>query len=228
MKNLRTAITRELRNRKNEWIKDLKEYTDIQSILDKWQYRDRIPTSSKNKAWSGVEELRAYLINRIEKAYEKDLSREMLRIDTVMGADDIVSIIVSIEWKKSQMWGSNPRAEAKVTYKDHTCERFDSGSIGGCGYDKTSTAVANCLNQVNGLLKRMYKVKNANITTDNRELFGYGSGSGILPGIEGGVGVSCYDKIMAKVKLSFNNTASGKSFDVYTISKRTKKDYVHA
>lgn len=113
----------------------------------------------------------------------------------------------------------NPSAEAKVVKMDGQCEYFHSGSIGGCGYDKTSTAVANVLNQVNGLLKLMYVKRNQNTKKELREIFGYGAGYGLIPKIEGGVGVSCYNRIMQSIGYSFKTLSSGKTFDVYVIEK---------
>ncbi len=223
MKNLITVATQEITKRKNDWLDDLKTETSIDDILAKWHYRGLIPASSKHKEWASVQELKNYLLKRTNKRYAKEVEEKVNRINTVYDSKDIESIKISMEWKKSQMWGMNPRAEAVVIYKDGGGERFESGSIGGCGYDKGSTAVAECLNQINGLLKRLYKEKNKNTDIDNRELFGYGSGSQLLPCFEGGVGVSCYDQIMSKIKLDFQTIASGKTYDVYTVSKRAKK-----
>jgi hypothetical protein len=70
----------------------------------------------------------------------------------------------------------------------------------------------------------MYELKNKKHKLTNRELFGYGSGYGILPNFEGGVGVSCYDRIFNAIGYEFKTVSSGKTFDVYRISKVTKKE----
>jgi len=95
-----------------------------------------------------------------------------------------------------------------------------SGSIGGCGYDKLSTAVAECLNQVNAVLRPLYLMKDKHTGKKNHEYLGYGSGYGILPNFEGGVGVSCYPRIFENVGYEFKTIASGKTFDVFTITKK--------
>jgi len=126
------------------------------------------------------------------------------------------------------MWGSNPRAEASYVYINEGKTLYNdvySGSIGGCGYDKESTAVANCLNKIPQLMKALYEKKNkeykpTNKESDlNRNIFGYGSGYGIFPNFEGGVGTSCYPDIFKAIGFKFSKTASGKTFDVYTIEK---------
>lgn len=137
-----------------------------------------------------------------------------------------------MEWKRSRMWGSNPSAECWYSFKDAAGQYNSgycvSGSIGGGGYDKGSTAVANVLNQINEVLKPLYAKKDKHIkgiapnrqNEAHRDLFGYGSGYGILPSIEGGVGVSCYPKIFESIGYKFSTQASGKTFDVYTITKK--------
>jgi hypothetical protein len=133
--------------------------------------------------------------------------------------DDIESITINIDWKKSQMWGNNPQAEAKQILKSGLHTYFNSCRVVGSGYDKESTAVAEALNQCNGVLKLLYTIKENNITEKNANLFGYGSGYGILPRIEKGVGVSCYNSIFNKVGFKFYTLSSGKTFDVYKIEK---------
>jgi len=120
------------------------------------------------------------------------------------------------------MWGSNPTATAFVC----GVGELSSGSIGGCGYDKQSTAVANVLNQIPQFKKLMFELKDKpkNAKLKNREVFGYGSGYGILPNFEGGVGVSCYDRIFNAIGYEFKTLSIGKTFDVYQISKVTPKE----
>ena len=94
-----------------------------------------------------------------------------------------------------------------------------SSRVGGCGYDKESTATSEALNQFNAILKLMYAKKNDNIDMNNHELFGYGSGYGILPSFEGGVGVSTMRNICESIGIKWNDVAHGKNYDVYSITK---------
>lgn len=213
------AITNEIQNRSNEKIQDLKTFTDSKSILDKWFFNSYIP-KGKSKEWVNVEELKAYLVKRIEKDTLKKIEKEKTFLESISNAKGLESCTITIEWKKSQMWGMNPRAEAKIMNKAAYFSYFDSGSIGGCGYDKKSTAVANVLNQSLDVLKEMYILRESNLNNDLRTLFGYGAGYGIKPRIEGGVGVSCYPEIFDKLGFNFSQTANGKTFDVFTITKK--------
>jgi hypothetical protein len=219
MKNLINHITEENKRELNESLSDLKKETSIKDILNKWYYNNLIPASSRNRDWENVDQLKDYLIKRLNKKAAKKLNDQLSHIEQVKSAKELKIITISVEWKKSQMWGKNPTAEATVFYTDGTCEHFNSGSISGCGYDKESVAVAKAVNQSLSFRKLLYTLKDINIETKNHELFSYGIGYGILPHLEGGVGVSCYDDIMQKVGFSFKTIASGKTFDVFEISK---------
>lgn len=236
MKNLIKAIETEQKKRLEDFIFSINQVNDLDG-LNTWHYNQLLP---KNKSISNYikggdivgqyEAVKAYLINRKQKAIYKQIEREVSKIQTVFNSGILIDAKIVIEWKRSRMWGSNPSAECWYTYTDATGNRnsgyVTSGSIGGCGYDKQSTAVANCLNQINEVLKPLYVAKNKVVRDDttnngdfNKNLFGYGSGYGILPSIEGGVGVSCYPKIFESIGYKFETQASGKTFDVYTIKK---------
>jgi hypothetical protein len=215
--NLSNAVREQYKTRLNEFTDLLNTETEVKCILSHWRYTELFTPVTKKRVWE-IEPLKAYLIERKIKAQNKELQKELTRIQTVFNAPELLEITISIEWKRSQMWGSNPNATAS----EHTTagyNKYESGSISGCGYDKESTALANAVNQSNAFLKLMYFIKENEPTVKNNDLLGYGSGYGILPNLEGGVGTSCYIRIMEKLGYKFNKTASGKTFDVYTITK---------
>lgn len=201
------------------FTEELNKKENVKELLNGWQYSELLTKSKRSIAWE-LAALKDFLIHRKAKQTEKEIAKELKHLQTVEAAGEFTSITVSVEWKKNRTWGSNPNAEAMVEVEDQY-KYFQSGSIGGCGYDKNSTAVANAVNQCNEFLKAMYIVKEKELAeVKNRDLFGYGSGYGVLPRLEGGVGVSCYPAIFEKIGFTFKNTASGKTFDVYTISKK--------
>jgi len=225
MKNLVKAIETEQKNRLNDFIFEINQLTEVKQLAT-WQYNDLLPNGKKMNSFS-FQSYKAYLIGRKEKAIYKAIEREVNKINTVANSGELISVKISVEWKRSQMWGSNPNAECWVYFinKDGNFDShyFTSGSIGGCGYDKLSTAIANVLNQSNEVLKLLYTIKDGSEIIDNRKgnhtLFGYGAGYGILPNIEGGVGVSCYNAIFNKIGFELKSVASGKTFDVFEITK---------
>lgn len=218
MKNLINKLKAERQKQIAEFSKDINAETEVKTMLSKWIYNDLIPKTSKKRDWE-LTELKEYLIKRYTIQKEKLLKSEIQQVESIINGSDIERIVITIEWKRSSTWGSNPNAEAAVHYKNGGVKYFTSGSIGGCGYDKQSTAVAKCLNQVDGILKPLYKIKDKNVNTGNHQLFGYGSGYGLLPYFEGGVGVSCYPRILEAIKMKFNTISSGKTFDCYEITK---------
>ena len=86
-------------------------------------------------------------LKRMEESlkYHEKYSKQMLdRLEKADKAGDVIEIEISVEWKKNRTWGSNPRATVWVRYMTPNGtdgDRAESGSIGGCGYDKESTAV---------------------------------------------------------------------------------------
>lgn len=161
--------------------------------------------------------MKDYLKRRIEASFEKRLPKELKKLE-LNEVRELTEIVITVEWKKNRTWGANPRAEAFVLGKGY----LQSSSIGGCGYDKKSTAVAEVLNQVDYFKKLLFEHKNKrnNFRKKNSEVFGYGSGYGILPNIEGGVGVSCYTDIFSKIGFKFEQVSNTKTTDVFRISKK--------
>lgn len=226
MKNLINAVTAEQKKHLDSFIKEINEsHTDFKS-LDHWAYTELLPKGKKlglMELTMSLTEVKAYLVKRMEAKIYKNIEKEVNEIKEVFNAGDLISAKITVEWKKNRTWGANPTAEAWAQFKNKEghidSTHTSSGSIGGCGYDKKSTAVANALNQINAILKPLYKAKNKDIEKPNRELLGYGSGYGILPHLEGGVGVECYPRIFEKVGYKFESVASGNNFDVFIITK---------
>ena len=200
---------------------DLSNFTDLKDALNHWSVSNLIPKSHNVSQYKTLQELGVYLTKRKAIADAKKQAKKEARIRAINNGGKLIEATISIEWKKSKMWGSNPTAEAKIICEDSEGNRvyqnYTSGSISGCGYDKESTAVAMALNQSNAVLKAFFDKVSPN--SDRRELFGYGVG--IYEGVatlSGGVGTSCYYKNFESVGYKFEKTASGKTFDVYRIS----------
>ena len=87
------------------------------------------------------------------RKYLKGLSAEerswLDRIERASKAEVVESIHVSVDWRRNHTWGSNPSAEVWVDTKSDVAHA-ESGSIGGCGYDKESAAVSRALSRVGG------------------------------------------------------------------------------
>ena len=102
----------------------------------------------------------------------------------------------------------------KITYDKDRYINYTSGSIGGCGYDKKSTSVANALNE-SPTIRKLFCEKGENVTSYGfRRKFDYS-----LPYLEGGVGCDCYSSVFKEMGYKFESIAHGDNFDVYNISK---------
>jgi len=223
--NLTKAIRKDFKHKRTDFLNGLSMENDVKVILGKWYYSELLTITAKKKDWNGIKALKEYLIKRYDEKKGLELSKKIAHLETVFSADDLISISIQMDWKHSRMWSNNPQAIARVN-GINSYNIYESKRVGGCGYDKGSTAVAEAINQSNSLLKLLYTIKNKakNVNLKNHEIFGYGSGYGLLPNFEGGVGVSCYNRICNAIGFKFQTTASGKAFDVYEISKLTKND----
>lgn len=200
-------------------IIELQSLTSTTDILSKWYFKNTMTKAAQAKEWD-IDGLKEYITGRINKASANKVQEITKRLDTVWNANrEIESISISVEWTKSKTWGNNPSAEIIVRFTDKTCDRYNSGKISGCGYDKESTAIARAINQCNEFLRAMYQIKEKNINAENRALFGYGSGYGVRPYLEGGVGVSCYPNIFSAIGYVWAGVSHGKTYDVYTVNK---------
>lgn len=222
MENLSKQLTKEVLKRQNETLANIRKVETNEAKKLEWFLANLLPATKKNHVFKNVTELKSYLVDRLQKQTIKKLESLQSELSFNESLLEIESLTINVEWKKSSMWGSNPTATAFV----YGIGELSSGSIGGCGYDKQSTAVANVLNQIPQFKKLMFELKDKtkNAKLKNREIFGYGSGYGILPNFEGGVGVSCYDRIFNAIGYEFKTLSSGKTFDVYQISKVSKTE----
>lgn len=224
MKNLISAI-------EDESAKNFREFTfNLLKVrkhdqLNTYPYKDLLSPNKilKDKT---LKESKNYLLERKSKKLKVSLQKKISSIQEIFQAGDLNFIKILVEWKKSRIWGMNPTAEIWVQFFNKEDEidsdYFRSSSISGYGYDKLSTAVAEALNQSPQVLKLLYSKKNKKPLDSNRELLGYGSGHGILPRFEGGVGIESHRKIFENLGFKWQNIANGKTFGIYTVKKIKK------
>ena len=166
--------------------------------------------------------------NKIERARLKAEAKELARIEAEKTQRPVKELTISIEWKKSYSWGSNPHAQVRVSYHNGGYEFKEGYTCSGCGYDKESTVVAEIFND---FLK--YKLWNKTIEQCERKDYKWkeenGSPIGISAGTyknsygneieyrsyNGGIGTNCYNNISEFIGGKFEHIASGKTFDVY-------------
>lgn len=168
-----------------------------------------------NKSYKGdFEQKKTKFKKWLNSKFEKEHAEKMNFIKSIEDSPSFPNpLIITVEWKKSRMWGNNPKA--------YTNYGFNGESIGGCGYCKLSTATAQALNSCKPILKLLYKKEERrlkeNPQPERRAYIGYGSGYGVLPSFEGGVGVESHKSIIEGMGLKWENTTSTSQTDVYRI-----------
>ena len=109
-------------------------------------------------------------------------------------------VIISIKRTPSRTWGYTAHAVDNYGHRGETAS--------GCGYCKTSTALASCLNMHPLIMLRLYTAAERVLSAPGaaqasyRKEIGYGSGHSPLPYFEGGVGVSSLVGILEKIGFS--------------------------
>jgi hypothetical protein len=211
--NLHRALVLENQKEINEALERIKTDEGLKERM-KWEHK----TYKKNER----EQFTKFLTNK----YQKELDEKIQMLEAINNAPNLPNpLVVTVEWKKSRMWGSNPRA--------HTNYGFESDSIGGCGYDKLSTALAEALNSCLPVMKEVVKLKEKRMNTPegkklradgentfNRQVLGYGSGYGMIPHFEGGVGVESHRTIIENAGFVFEHPVSTDNTDVFIIRNK--------
>lgn len=224
LNNLRKAIVKEQKKHLKDSIDMLKELETVKAIKSDWRAKNHLTPFSLKKDWKSVGELKSYIVKRMTESRQKEIEAKIKHFETVLNSGVLIEATISTVWKNNATWGANPTSEIKFTFENLDGQKeygfFEGSSIGGCGYDKASTSVSEVVNMVNPILRSLYIKKNAKTNLKNGDIFGYGAGYGITPRLEGGVGVSCYPRIFESIGYEFKTIASGKNFDVYTITKK--------
>lgn len=201
---------------------DLSEFQTVAEALNNWRVKELIPRGHNLRQYKTLDQLSLYLTKRKTDKANKAAAELKNRIKNIDSAGVLFSAEISIEWKKSRMWGMNPTATAQIISQDANgnfiYENF-SDSASGCGYDKESTVIAGCLNQSNAILKA-FRIFIDQAKENPREFFGYGIGFyNQIYTVSGGVGAECYKRNFESIGYNFQRIASGKTFDVYKITK---------
>ena len=171
------------------------------------------------------------------KAEEKKRAEELARLDRIANAPDVAYFDISVEWKRSAAWGYNPTATAYIRTAENGRESY-TGRASGYGYDKRSAAVAEALNQSDSVLKILYTAAENALEQGKRprtkgfvsgsaswrDILGYGSGYGAFPYFEGGVGVSCFWRILERCGFWTHSNENGKDNDYYFVGKTESED----
>ena len=154
-----------------------------------------------------------------KKAYDKMLKtmynnrdKELKNLERIEQAQDIELIKISVEWKNSRIWGSNPHVELSA-YSSNNCYTANS-TASGCGYDKQSQAIAEAMNSVYGIRKLL--IEKLDYINEKKP---YGINQyGIIPAFSGGVGTNCFTSFFKDIGYTVTEM-HGETYDSYVIVK---------
>ena len=220
---LKKKTTEGIKNLKNQFKTNTREHwKDETELLNAWFIKE---TFKKKE----LEQLKNYKYEKIIREYVKKRIIE-IKNSSEKTAKEIEAICISnmpqfidivVEWKKNRTWGANPRAEVRTG--DFY---FISSSIGGCGYDKESTATAQCFNKDLGLKKcalvAMYN--NAHKPKNKRYINGVHFFNCSTSFFEGGCGFSCHRHVFELAGFKLEHQSSGKMFDSYYFVRKGAKN----
>jgi hypothetical protein len=142
MKNLNKLLVSQQIRIKRERLAMIKKIANPNAFELDRLLRPLFPKSKENHIFESISMLKEYLIKRLEIKIEDKIKQDLIKLEFSESLQPLSEVIITVEWKKSKMWGSNPTAESYVSGLGF----LTSGSIGGCGYDKQSTAVAAVMN----------------------------------------------------------------------------------
>lgn len=161
---------------------------------------------------------KAHPSRKTERGIINYLSRKNARNMLLAMRQDIVELVIKINWKKSRTWGMNPHASYYCVMANGNCDSGDGFTCSGCGYDKASTVISYIFNEIMvGMAYRKLKRK--------RKSFPYGlfvPSRGGIPHYDYGVGVDCYERIVRWLGGTMEHVACSDTFDQYKITFKKK------
>ena len=164
-----------------------------------------------------LEKVQQIAIKKASKEIEKQTAKKMDQVKNIYATiENMEDINIIVQTKKTNLGYQHKAILATDTL------RIEGKYTGGWGYDKLSTAIAEVLNQYHPLMKVMYEYidnkmfEEGSLTVNNHEVLGYGSGYGILPYFESGVGVESFYKIFDNLGLKLTQVTD----EFYRITKK--------
>ena len=193
-------------------------YRNEEELLEAWFIKERFTKREiKELSTKKYEQIVKANQEKVIAEYKERAEKTKKQIEKICVANIPNFINVSVEWFDSRVWGANPQAEVR------TGEFYNvSRKVVGCGYDKESTATAECFNKDLGILKTalvsLYKKEHS------KKYLGSGYGATIdLWGVSfsSWVGFSCHESII--INSGFFKVVSRSSGRHYTCYNFVRK-----
>lgn len=207
------ASFKELVKRAKEQSSTREYYPTKEKLLEAWFIKERFTKKELKELCSkSYEQIIKANSSKVIEEYKKIFEQTKSKIEKICISNTPNFISVSVEWFNSRTWGATPQAEVRTGENYHI-----SRKVGGCGYDKESTATAECFNKDMEILKialiSLYKKEHS------KKYLGSGYGASLnLWGVSfsSGVGFNCHELIITNsgfYKVTARN--SGKMYNSY-------------
>lgn len=149
----------------------------------------------------------------------REEAKRQKKIEEAKAQPRLESLTITIEWKKSRMWGSNPHATAEAITTEGR-RIVGTSKAGGYGYCKRSTVIGDLFNQFlrHKLFEELIPVKSCRGHEETTIPYGIAlpkKGDKWLPYFEGGIGEGCYQNISKAIGGRWESIANTKSVEVY-------------
>lgn len=195
---------------RNEAVKRIVEWAESENLIRQFSTDY---TYNKYKAGEITHE------NAYKKAYDKmvktilqERDAKLEKLERIEQAEDIEQIRISVEWKNSRSWGSNPHVELSA-YSSNSCYTAKA-TASGCGYDKESQAIAEALNAIYGIRKLL--IEKLDYINEKKP---YGINQyNIIPSFSGGVGTKCFTSFFKDIGWKVTEM-HGKTYDSYVLTR---------
>ena len=175
------------------------------------EMRERFPHIPREMLDYEVE----YSKYKTERGLMAYLERKDEECRRIIRQPDVKRITMSIDWRKSSMWGNNPHLEGRIQYATGAWEYESDISCGGCGYDKESTVMADFLNRyLKGMLWRRRNFRK------HKPPYGVTFQKGWFPHFDGGVGANCTISVLCWLGFKLVSSSHGKTWDHYELERK--------
>ena len=165
-----------------------------------------------------AERIKSIIAGSKKKSYrgiKNEISRANSEYEAIATEPRLKEIEINIEWNKSRTWGYCPRATAYYTTFTGKYGKVSAYAT-GCGYDKASQVVADCLNQIGrGMIWARRK-------TRKPIPYGINISKDYIPSFKGGVGMSRYYDIAKFLGGKMEHTADAPTFDKFVFTFKAK------
>lgn len=225
MKTIKSKEINTVKSQAKELINTINEATK-KDILNKWFLSQLLTKYSLNHLNSDTLSLEKAKEKMIKKV-QKNLAKKVEKIESKYFlfsciCREVKSIEINTSWFNGGSYGWQAQSELIVNFTNYTREFYNGSKTGGCGYDKLSTAISNCLNQSNDLRKLLHKVANKaeNKGIHYKNILGYGCGYGVTPYFEAGVGENSIINVLENLGFKIVAKHSANKFDYVKLSKK--------